>query len=435
MNESHATPSCGDEFRTLLSRYVDGELAPEERTKVEDHLLSCEPCRELLALFQKNENLVASALSTDAFGDAVIASVVRRIDRAELPEAKPVEEGVLEWVRARPWMSSAAAALLVASLVLILNVSHSSEIAQLKATLKTTGDELAQLQERNRRTETDLQQQLRSAVEVQKELARIEQDRVIDHAIARSPDTSGILLYVEPEHYLVAKAVFTAKNTVGFHVYRRLEAEKDDSAWKRMNAELLQTPEFVDRSAKPGLSYVYRFEALRKAGDPVLSMPLIMRLPGASDLSAENSVWINCMELAAPKDLAVFVLERNVNGKTVLAKFYTELGKPVGGKATVDGVEVDFSTDLVLARIDTGTQAATTAFTEPLLDRDGNAVIEQLAAGAFIPATRRYEVSVGQRESKFAALRLAGTTGSKAEQKLWKGERMQVRSASSRTSP
>jgi hypothetical protein len=431
VNEKNEPLACGDEAKILLSRFVDGELPPEDRQKVEEHVLGCVPCRELLALFQKNENLVASALSTDAFGEAVVASVVRRLDRAELPEAKPVEEGVLDWVRSRPWISSAAAALLVASLVLVLNASHSSELAQLKGSLKSTGEELGALKEKNRKTELDLQQQLRSAVDVQKELARMERERVIKDAIAHSPDTSG-LLYVEPEHYLVARTVFTGKAYTGFNVYRRVEAETGDAAWKRMNADVLQTPEFVDRTVKAGVSYIYKFEALRKTGDPVPSVPMVMRVPMTSDLTAESSVWINCMELAAPKDLAVFVLERTIGGKTYVAKFYTELGKPVGGKVKVDDVEVDFSTDLVLSRIDTGTQAAMVIFTEPALDQNGNPIMEELAAGAFRPATLRHEVSVGQRESKFAALRLAGTEGSKAEQKLWKGERMQVRASASR---
>ena len=118
--------SCNDDLKALLSRYVDGELPVEDRAKVEDHLLSCGPCRELLSLFQKNENLVASALSTDAFGEAVIESVVRKIGREGPPEAKPVEEGVLEWVQARPWLPVAAALLIVAAFVVVLNSSRST---------------------------------------------------------------------------------------------------------------------------------------------------------------------------------------------------------------------------------------------------------------------------------------------------------------------
>ena len=29
--------ACGDDLKTLLSRYVDGELSPEERARVEEH--------------------------------------------------------------------------------------------------------------------------------------------------------------------------------------------------------------------------------------------------------------------------------------------------------------------------------------------------------------------------------------------------------------
>ena len=75
--------ACGDDLKTQLSRYVDGELNAEEKAKVDGHVAECEACRDLLSLFQKNENLLASALSTDAFGDAVIESVVRKIGRKE----------------------------------------------------------------------------------------------------------------------------------------------------------------------------------------------------------------------------------------------------------------------------------------------------------------------------------------------------------------
>lgn len=418
--------SCGDDFKALLSRYVDAELSLEERATVEDHLLSCEPCRELLSLFQKNENLVASALSTDAFGDAVVESVIRRIELDTPPEAKPVEDGPIEWFRARPWIPAAAAALLVALIAVFFSVSQSNELATVRTALQKSVLRVDSLAEKNRRSESELQDQLRQAVTVQEELGRLERDWKTHRALERAPE-GAILGYIESEHYLVAKASFGGSSTAGFNVFRRLEGEREDSAWKKLNADLLQTPEFVDRTVRPGQGYVYKFQALRSSGDAAESVPLIMKVPFAGDFSPEKSIWIHCQDLAAPKDLAVFVLDRVVNGRTVSAKFYTELGKPVGGKAVVDGAEIDFTTDLVLARIETGTQPLVTSYTTPVLDKDGNPIMEQVVGNVFIPATQRSEVSFNQRENKRAVLRLAGTTGSKSEEFLWRGSRMQVR--------
>jgi len=417
---------CGDDMRTLLSRYVDGELGDEERARAEDHLLSCEPCRELLALFQKNENLVASALSTDAFGDAVIESVVRKISLKGPPEAKPVEEGAIEWIRSRPWIPVAAAAMFIIALVLVLNGSRAGEIALLKADLKRRSDRVETLVEKDRKTASENQQFLRISAALQKELDQLKWDTLVKNAIAPSSDRS-LIGYVEPEQHLVVKASFSGKGFIGFNVFRKLETERDDPAWRRLNSDLLQTPEFVDRSAKPGQSYVYKFEAIRQTGERIESVPLIMGIPFSGNLSPENTIWIHCMELSAPNDLAVFILERMVNGKKVMARFNTEPGMTVGGKTSVEGVEIDFTTDLVLTRIEPGTEILRTHYTTPLLDKDGSPVMEQLVGNVFVPAVKRYEVALGQRESKRAMLRLAGTTGVNSEAGLWKGSRMLVR--------
>src|SRR5215831_7231604 len=100
--------ACGDDLKTQLSRYVDGELASEERSRVDEHVAACAPCRDLLQLFQKNESILSNALSTESFGNTVIESVINEIKREEQPiEAKPVDEGTLEWFRNRPAISLA----------------------------------------------------------------------------------------------------------------------------------------------------------------------------------------------------------------------------------------------------------------------------------------------------------------------------------------
>src|SRR5437764_2430247 len=101
--EGKSPMACGDDLKTLLSRYVDGELSADERTAVEEHVSSCAPCRELLQIFQKNESLLSNALSTESFGNTVIEAVIGELKREGAPaEASAVEEEAPEAFRVRP---------------------------------------------------------------------------------------------------------------------------------------------------------------------------------------------------------------------------------------------------------------------------------------------------------------------------------------------
>ncbi|MBI3858311.1 MAG: zf-HC2 domain-containing protein, partial [Planctomycetes bacterium] len=125
--------ACGDDLKTLLSRHVDGELSPEERSHVDEHLAACASCRELLQLFQKNESILSNALSTESFGNTVIESVISEIKREAQPvEAKPVEEGTTDWFRSRPAIPLAAAALFVVGLVVVLSSAHNRDLNKMR---------------------------------------------------------------------------------------------------------------------------------------------------------------------------------------------------------------------------------------------------------------------------------------------------------------
>src|SRR5215831_21413688 len=95
--------ACGDDLKTQLSRYVDGELDSEERSRVDEHVAACAPCRDLLQLFQKNESILSNALSTESFGNTVIESVMNELKSEGQPiEASPVDDEVTPWSRSRP---------------------------------------------------------------------------------------------------------------------------------------------------------------------------------------------------------------------------------------------------------------------------------------------------------------------------------------------
>ena len=80
--------ACGDDMKTLLSRHVDGELSPEERARVEEHVAACAPCRELLQIFQKNESILSNALSTASFSTSRAFPVPPQSRTTPEPERK-----------------------------------------------------------------------------------------------------------------------------------------------------------------------------------------------------------------------------------------------------------------------------------------------------------------------------------------------------------
>lgn len=413
--------SCNEEFKTLLSRYVDGELSPEERSKVDEHISSCEGCRELLGLFRKNENLLAGALSTEAFGEAVIESVVRKIGR----EAVPENAGVMDGLRARPWLPMAAAALVAVGVFALLHLSHSSQIAELRRLVKGADDRAVAAEQKNVRLAADLQGEMQQSGSVAAEFRKYRQEQETTEMI-RKAGTGFIIGYVEVDHYLEVKASFDPRSFTGYNVYRREAPERDDR-YVVLNAKPLQKPEYTDRSAKQGHTYVYKFQALRPNLDPVESAPMTIKLPFAGDLPPEKCVRIHCEDLAAPKDNGVFRLERLVNGRPVSHRFYVKLGDQLGSRVQVPGVGwVDFTTDLTLAKIEDGTEDLKVNLTGPVLDSEGQPLVEKVVDGLFVPVTREYEQSFGTRPSKKAWLRPIASTDPKGEP-LWKDSWMRVR--------
>jgi hypothetical protein len=414
---------CGDDFKVLLSRYVDGELSPDERLKVDEHIGSCEECRELLGLFRKNENLLAGALSTEAFGEAVIDSVVRKIGREAVPES----EGVIGWFRARPWVQVAAAAVLLIGLVVTLEVSRSTQVAELRAQAKRADAQAKEAEERSAKLAEEFQGQMQYAGRLAEDLKNLRKDHETSEAI-RNAGPGWMIGYVEGNHYLEVKASFDSKRFSAYNVLRRESTERDDR-YVLLNTKSLEKPEYTDRTAKQGHTYVYKFQALGANLEMAESAPITMRLPVVGDLPPEKCVRIHCEDLAAPKDNGVFRLERLVEGRPVSHRFYVKLGDRLGDKVKVPGVgEVDFTTDLVLVKIEEATESRGVSVTAPVLDSDGQPVFEKVQDGAFVLATRSYERSLGSRLNRQAFLRPVGSANdSSKDQSLWRDSWMRVR--------
>ena len=352
MNE-HATP-CPDDIRVLLSKLVDGELAPDERTRAEEHLVSCAGCRELLDLFRKNETLMSNALGSEAFGNAVIESVVRTLRQEGPPEADPVEDGPLEWLRSRPWIPIAAAAVFLVGLgVLVLN--QSAQLSGLRRAMEASQNSQSDLY----RVMTGSQEQYEATLRgLRVELA--------------TAGTKGLSATFD-DHGLLIRGGFDVREFGHFEVWRRGGKDVD---FRKINTakgeERLARPEYVDRTAQPGQTYEYKFRAIRANGEAVESAPIQMSVPAADNFPPDQSVKVHCFDLAVSRDLGIFLLERVVGGRTLVEKFVVRNGEAVGGPVEVAGLgRVDFSTGLTLGRIEEGHQTLPLSYAEPVLDDQG----------------------------------------------------------------
>jgi len=404
--------SCGDDLKTLLSRYVDGELSPEERTRVDEHVAACVACREMLQIFQKNESLLSNALSTESFGNTVIEAVLTEIKRDEVPaEAKAVEEAP-EVSRFKPMLQLAAAVLLVVGLIVMLNGSHSRELSDLQARLNKVVGIQQELTLRLSTTQEESNQLFRSM-------------RTQD-ALRYAPEGWG-LGYITPQH-LVVRASFDPKLYGAFALYRHAEGEADDR-FVKLNGARLESPEYIDASVKPGQAYVYKFRAFRstREDDFVESLPIIMRVPRVQELAPEKGIRVQCVDIAVTHKLAKFILNRVIDGHTVSEEFLVKPGERLGDVRDVAGVgTVDFRTNLTLDRLEDGNQTLAVSYVRALLDSNGQPIMESISKnGTVVVKTENQEGVLSIRPNLRAFFRTSGAAT--ADVDLWKGSWMQVR--------
>lgn len=402
--------ACGDDLKTQLSRYVDGELSPEERATVDEHVSTCAPCRELLQIFTKNESLLSNALSTESFGNTVIESVLSEIKKDVPPiEVRPIEEPNFRY---RPAFALAAAALLVIGLIVVLNVSHQRNLERMQAQMGIVLDKLTATALESSRQREEFEQTIRNI-------------RVQD-ATHNAPDRQ-MWAYITPQH-LVVRANFDLRVYGAFAVYRRAEGEGNDAFKKVSGDRRLESPEYIDPTVTPGQAYVYKFRAYRSASsdDFIESLPVTMRVPRVQELGVERSVRVECVDIGYSYKVAKFRLHRVLNGKTFTEEFAVKPGEHLGEPREVPGFGVvDFRTNLTLERLEHGNQSMTVSYTKALLDPNGKPMTKRWNDGTEEVMTEQVEGVLSIRPNLRALFRTAGA--SQPDVDLWKGSWMQVR--------
>jgi hypothetical protein len=403
--------ACGDDLRTQLSRYVDGELSAEERMHVDEHVATCAPCRELLQIFQKNESLLSNALATESFGNAVIESVISEIKKeAPLVEAKAIEEGAF---RFRPALALAAAALLVVGLIVVLNESHNRD-------LKKMDEQIALLSQK-------MQAQTDAATTIAQDQERLIIGLRSEGAVRGAQERTTTLMTIAPQHVLV-RSSFDPKIYGSYDVFRRNEGEANDQ-FKKMNGDRrLESPEYFDSSVKSGSAYVYKFRAYRaaKPDDFIESIPITMRMARMPEYAAEKSIRVQCIDIGVSHKVAKFQLHRVVNGRPVSEEFVIKPGDRLGELRDVPGFgNVDFRTNLTLDKLEDGNQTMPIRYIRALVDANGKEVIERFKDGTVEVKTIEEDGVLSIRPNLRALFRTAGV--SQPDVDLWKGSWMQVR--------
>jgi len=407
--------ACGDDLKTQLSRYVDGELSAEERARVDEHVAACAPCRELLQIFQKNESLLSNALSTESFGNAVIESVIGEIKREALPvEAKPVEEGATEWFRNRPAIPLAAAALFVIGLIVVLSTSHNRDLRKLEELIASYDQKMTVMRS--------------DAINAKAESDRIFAAMRIERATQGAPERQPIIAFLTPQQLFV-RASFDPKLYGSYDIFRRGEGESNDRYVKLNGDRRLESPEYFDSAVKPGYAYVYKFRAYRSAkhDEFVDSFPITMRMSRVPEVAAEKSIRVHCVEIGASHKVAKFLLHRLVHGKTVTEEFVVHPGERLGELRNVAGTgPVDFRTNLTLEKLEDANQSLAVRFTRAVLDASGREQIKEFKDGTVEILTEETDAVISSRPNLRALFRTAGSA--QADVDLWRGSWMQVRS-------
>jgi len=77
--------TCKDSVELLLE-YLDGELTPELREKLEEHLGGCSPCEDFLKSYRATPGLCRKALARDVPRE--VAAKLTDFLRCEMAKAK-----------------------------------------------------------------------------------------------------------------------------------------------------------------------------------------------------------------------------------------------------------------------------------------------------------------------------------------------------------
>src|SRR5688572_1308974 len=292
---------CTEEMGTLLSRYVDGELADKERKSIETHLETCASCRDVLNLFQRNDNVLNNALVGEAFGAQTVDAVMTEIRRLEEPmvvapaveEERPPQQIAMRQVIqvTRMWPFAAAAALMLACF------GGFFAIAKFGGFGSTERAALAAQLEKMRASATEDRKSIEETAAVLadrvNELGMDLQNTEIRLSLPTTKESTS-LAYVDSNRSIVVQANFSTDKFGPFQVFRAREIANGRFENWQVLKDNLPTPLFVDTAVEPGVNYMFQVRAIYKGTTDkyVDSAPVVQMLPFAGGLDPRASLRI-----------------------------------------------------------------------------------------------------------------------------------------------
>ena len=383
---------CTEEMGTLLSRYVDGELADKERKSIETHLETCASCRDVLNLFQRNDNVLNNALVGEAFGAQTVDAVMTEIRRLEEPmvvapavDADPAAEPVAMtqvYQVTKMWPFAAAAAMMIACVGGVFAITKFGggggvSDKQLQALHRA-------ISERSESNDRAMRAVLDRVAEMSQEL----KDSEVRNSLKTGKD--AVVAYVN-DRAIVVQANYSTEKFYPFQVFRAQQLP--NGQWQKDWTTICNstpTPLFRDTTAIPGVNYMYQIRAIYRGGDNTKyedSAAVVQMLPLSGGLNPRLSLRIRF--IAAQPDLsqATFEVSRYDDEKLVSHYYVVKAGETIGDRELVDGKQMDFSTHHTLQSLveanDVITDGKTVLATRPSKQATLKA---DAKAGAIVPS-------------------------------------------------
>lgn len=404
---------CGEEMGHRLSKYVDNELTPEERRRVDEHLLGCPACKDLLAVFLRNERVVSQALSKETFGEAVIDGVMERIE--EPPEAEPAEATAWErftgFLRQRPWIHYAAAAMLAVALVTVVLASHSTKDAEFRDQVGRMQGTVRDLQRVLADSASSEQSRHESWVtrfdEIRRQLAR----ERLANSVREIPGNPSAAAFLYAG--VVVSGRFPNQDVAApYSVWR---SEDDGTTYRALRTDLAD-PVYEDNSIQPSKVYWYKFTARKGNQETVESVPVRLQPPPRDGMDPGKCLVIYCKEIGLNKNIATFAVTRPVGTLRLTHDFQVPLGKEVGGQVMTAYGPVDFSTGLKFEGVEEGDETLKVTWVCPKFDLNTKEPIYRSPGQQDFELVEKF---LSIRPNKRAVLRHAGAPSGRTAVTVW----------------
>lgn len=387
-----------DKMGLLISRVLDGEGSEEDTRRVAEHVRGCAACREEMETLERNEELVAEALSGRAFQDEVVNRVLREVPASNLRRRAAVPGALLLRLASSPGAVAAAILLVCAGFFAYQTLELQATLLRASAAVPTAPPTDPALINQYAEMTRHYQSLAEKLIEQMGRVGRNEPTVIADHTqagtepavkdagvperqtiIAEDPVVSSapggtlqVRSSVVDEGIQVDWQVAEEVRPTGFRLYRRAAAEPEFA--KPIEIKSGESY-FLDRNLKPKTKYTYKLEALTPTGAPPSSE---FEVTTHGDLKVQF-IGIGVATGAAPQEARLRV-SKWVSDRWQEQTFVVRAGDAIGKKVTIpEAGEVDFTTGwTMLALASKGRVRYTQETSQIVMGTDGKPIRKTL---------------------------------------------------------